>query len=273
MHVPILGLFVVTFLGVAVALWCFLCFRMGLWLAGGCDSMRRRRHFAACAARRDQWAGAAPTVPPSPRVDRPRQDKPSAGIGMLLVLLLLFLAFFGFRTRSEWKHHIRPGFVQIEDHPDQKPATKNPTFTVTKFGKTAEDAEQLAMEEAYHDLRAYVERELPNPKWTPSMDYFRRHLVKSKQQEEAILPDDQGKVKVIAQQVSVKVELNAETHKDLLRRGRMLMLLQVLGSAIVLLVAVAGYIRIDELTKGYYVGWLRLAAIAALGAAVFMMLA
>jgi hypothetical protein len=283
MHVPVLGLFVVMFVALIVGLWCFLCFRMGIWLAGGCSS--RHRHSFACPTHRAEYN----PQPAQPRPARPpgaspcgRGDKPSAGIGMLLVLLLLFLAFFGFRTRTEWKAiQVRAttaahtaiqaqGPFEREKKVDAK-NPRNPTWNVVKFGKTTEDAEQLAIEEAYQDLCAYVDRELPNPKWTPSYDYFRRHLMTSKQAEEALLPDDKGNVKVVAQQVSVTAELSPQSQKDLLHRGRMLLMLKILGAAVTGLIAVAGYIRIDELTKGYYTGWLRLAAVVGLGAAVLIL--
>jgi hypothetical protein len=283
MHVPVLGLFVVMFVALIVGMWCFLCFRMGIWLANGCSS--RHRHSFGCPAHRAEYnpqpAQPRPAGPPGRMSPCGRGDKPSAGIGMLLVLLLLFLAFFGFRTRTEWKaiqvrattaaHTAIQAQAPFDRDEKKKVDSKNPTWNVVKFGKTTEDAEQLAIEEAYQDLCAYVDRELPNPKWTPSYDYFRRHLMKSKQAEEALLPDDKGNVKVVAQQVSVTAELSPQSQKDLLHRGRMLLMLKILGAVIINLIAIAGYIRIDELTKGYYTGWLRLAAVAGLGAAVLIL--
>jgi len=40
----------------------------------------------------------------------------------------------------------------------------------------------------------------------------------------------------------------------------MLLLGKILASLLVLLSAVVGYVRLDEWTKGFYTGWLRLAA-------------
>jgi hypothetical protein len=56
-------------------------------------------------------------------------------------------------------------------------------------------------------------------------------------------------------------------------QGRMLLLAKVFGVVIALLLVVAGYIRLDEYTKGYYTGWLKVAAfgiLAGVGIALFM---
>lgn len=55
-------------------------------------------------------------------------------------------------------------------------------------------------------------------------------------------------------------------HRDLVRR-RMLTLGGGLGFVLACLAALAGYIRADEATKGYYTPWLRAAATAGVGAA------
>ena len=48
---------------------------------------------------------------------------------------------------------------------------------------------------------------------------------------------------------------------------RMLGLGKVLGVLVVLLGGVAGYLRLDEWTKGYYTTWLRLGVIGLIGIA------
>ena len=50
-------------------------------------------------------------------------------------------------------------------------------------------------------------------------------------------------------------------------RQRMLFLAKILAGLVSLLAATAGYLRLDELTKGYYTGWLRLAAAGLVGVA------
>jgi hypothetical protein len=46
---------------------------------------------------------------------------------------------------------------------------------------------------------------------------------------------------------------------------RQIYLGKILAGLVVFLTAVAGYFRLDEATKGYYSGWLRLAALGLVG--------
>jgi hypothetical protein len=62
-----------------------------------------------------------------------------------------------------------------------------------------------------------------------------------------------------------------EQRNDLVRqrnsvmKERMLFLLKIMGGLVALMATVAGYIRLDEWSRGYYTNWLRLAALTCVG--------
>jgi|GEM_PF-6697610 len=56
------------------------------------------------------------------------------------------------------------------------------------------------------------------------------------------------------------------TYREDMVTHRMVLLGGLLGAVLACLAAIAGYIRADEATKGYYTNWLRLAAAAGVGA-------
>lgn len=244
------GMMILAVLFLAVGAWCFLCFRVGVWLAGGC-----------CRKRPVVQAVNRCTVPnPDPIPERAgaggrkrRPDRPSSAVGLILVLLLVCLAVFGLKSRA--MHHAlatRP----VSDKAAVKVSedAKSPAWTVKGHGITREDAEQIAMEAAYSSVLNYVERDMPAPHWTPSADYVARRLVTSKTTTEL----HQAGLDPETQQTTVQVELNARAYRDILRRGRMLFLIKVVGALVLILATIAVYLRLDDLGKGYYTGWLRL---------------
>jgi hypothetical protein len=263
--IPVLGVVMLAIVG-AVTLWCYICFRLGIWLACGCTRRYSQPERAAfCAA-----PNRAVEAPVPPRMGRRKcgRDRPSSSIGMVLVLLLVCLAIFGLRSRN-----MQRAFAARRPAPEStikaNNDAKNPGWTVTGRGKTLADAEQVAMEDAYHSVVNYVERDLPAPRWVPSSDYVFQRMLKSKQNEEPREFADLG----LAEQVTVRVEMSPEDQRDILRRGRMLFLVKILSAIVLILGAIAVYIRMDELSKGYYTGWLRLATAGVVAGAVGGLLA
>jgi hypothetical protein len=255
----LIGMMLLAGLGFTVAAWCFLCFRVGVWLAGGCT--RRPVHLQAHRC-------AAPNPTPAPRAhweERPkrRHDRPSSAVGLMLVLLLVCLAVFGLKSRA--MHHAlaaRPvsdkAAVKISED------AKSPSWTVKGHGITKDDAEQIAMEAAYASVLNYVEQDMPAPHWTPSADYVARRLVTSK----TTIEFHQAGLDPQTQQTTVQVELNAPAYRDILRRGRMLFLIKLVGALVLVLATIAVYLRLDDLGKGYYTGWLRLGTAAIVTAVI-----
>jgi hypothetical protein len=242
-----IGLFFLLITGMLAA-WCFLCFRVGVWLAGGCGMRPAEARANWCAAPNRAAATPEPRGVPCKKHRRP--DRPSSAVGMMLVLLLVCLAVFGLKTRSA--HHVM-STITVSDRATVQRAedAKSPTWTVQGHGVTKEDADQIAMEKAYGTILNYIERDMPAPHWTPSADYVARHLVTSR--TTTALEDHPE-----TQQTSMKVELKASAYRDILRRGRMLFLSKIVGALILILATIAIYLRLDDLGQGYYTGWLRL---------------
>ena len=59
-----------------------------------------------------------------------------------------------------------------------------------------------------------------------------------------------------------------QQQRQILSQQRQVFLAKVLAGVVAVLVAVAGYFRLEEATKGYYTGWLRLAAVGLVAAVV-----
>ena len=56
-------------------------------------------------------------------------------------------------------------------------------------------------------------------------------------------------------------QLMFQEDRQMRSESRMLVLAKMLAGFVAFLGAVAGYLRLEEMTKGYYTAWLRLAAI------------
>lgn len=140
-----------------------------------------------------------------------------------------------------------------------------PILTVVGIGESAKDAEQEALEKAQAEVIALLRQQSPPIEWVPPIDYVKKKLVRGITNEGTKdLPPPVGRV----YQVSVRVGLDSETRSEILKLDRhartsqrMLFLVEILGGIVVVCTAIAGYIRLDELSKGYYTGLLRLAAV------------
>jgi hypothetical protein len=150
--------------------------------------------------------------------------------------------------------------------------------TVTAVAGSTESARQKAVNEAYDEFRAYLHEQNPPIEWKPpSPEFIRKHL-KTEWKDELVKRDDQNldeleKVDRIVQ-VTLSVEMLPKHREEILKldqrfraEQRMLWLAKVVGCLIAFLAGIAGYVRLDEWTKGYYSGWLRLAVAGFIGAA------
>lgn len=252
-----LGLLFLAACLMAVVAWCFLCFKVGIWMAGGCRTAPAYSNVNWCrAAHRPGAPVAGPVAPAGGKPGKRRHDRPSSVVGTMLVLLLVCLAVFG--IKSHRKHHAFAGHgpadkVLGKDGGDGKVRSEE----LSGRGRTEKDAEQLAIEKAYGWVANYVQTKLPEPRWTPSSDYVARRLVKEKTTNER----EFGELGV-AKQVTVVVELTPADQREFLRRGRMFFLLKLVGALVLILATISVYLRLDDLGKGYYTGWLRLGTAA-----------
>jgi hypothetical protein len=141
---------------------------------------------------------------------------------------------------------------------------------ITAVGETKQDAENNAYLEARSRVINYFSDELNiHLDWVPSIEDIKR-LVKTPPVEEQ--PVNLGVGSETARRVKLQLSMSVEERNEFLRKDRdhrvvqrEIFLGKILAGLVAFLAAVAGYFRLDEATKGYYTGWLRLAALGLVG--------
>jgi hypothetical protein len=162
---------------------------------------------------------------------------------------------------------------------------KEPDFSLTvtgSFHKESQDAEESALKRAQAELFTYLRKLSPSVEWKPDLEYIRKNLVKKREED---LQDFKDKDIGLMRQMVLHLEVSSRQSTEMLRLDReyrakwrdeyrrlvaefrMAGLAKVIGGLVAFLAGVAGYIRLDELTKGYYTNWLRLAAASFVAAA------
>jgi hypothetical protein len=188
--------------------------------------------------------------------------------GNLVILMLLVSATGGYCGDYPAKRfRLVPGRVMAAQVVDPQPGAqgKNPSLAVTGWGETHEDAEFNALKKAQDSLMVYFAEQNHPLQWRPKLDYINSHLVKSRPRQAA---QDLGDgLKALG--VKLEMEISASDWQYMLaedRRvradSRMLLLAKLLAGLVASLGAVAGYLRLEEMTKGYYTAWLRFAAVS-----------
>jgi hypothetical protein len=142
------------------------------------------------------------------------------------------------------------------------------SWTITAYGETHDKAKQRAEEKAWEKVCEYLARQEPPIHWRPDVNWVTNNLVKGPSPAKLVEMGDLGKA--YEQTLTVKVEPKdyqklVEQDRQELMRQRQLLLARILAGVVALLVAVVGYLRLDEATKGYYTLWLRLGALALVG--------
>jgi hypothetical protein len=176
------------------------------------------------------------------------------------------------------------------------PAPATPSWVVEGWGRNSDEAIDSALEKAKEELAVHLRNRDPHVKWTPSIDYIREHLLADLRLEEVgtklpaeANPQDEMRVALRPirhnghemveeekdfggevgkmRRVHLKIALSPSDYdaikqkqREVLSHQRQLILARGLAVAVVLLVTVVGYFRLEEATKGYYTAWLRLAA-------------
>jgi hypothetical protein len=152
-----------------------------------------------------------------------------------------------------------------------KPAEVIRSWTVDGWGETPADARQMALERARRELLASFDHAL---EWKPNLQYIDKNLVKdstSLEDSEEPLKDWHG-IRLAVEISRYELDAMLQNDRQLRSESRMLLLGKFLAGIVAFLGAVAGYLRLEEMTKGYYTAWLRLAAVgfvSAVGAGIW----
>jgi len=145
-------------------------------------------------------------------------------------------------------------------------------------GRSRKEAQRDAVGKAQVIIVKHLRRLEPPVEWTPPGSFIRDRLLGKPQHEEA---KDETVEGVHVECWSWPLAINSKTwqaiqeadRKERVER-RMILLAKLLAGLVALLGVVAGYVRLDEYTKGYYTGWLRagaLGALAVVGAGLWLL--
>lgn len=193
----------------------------------------------------------------------------------LLTLMGISLVAFGLQARKP-----AGAVVILREQPPGtavKTATSNqPLFTATVTGKymiSQVEAQQDALKAAKLEVQSYLQAQSPPINWEPPLDYVQNRLIKNSWQKEEKDFEINGETLPFCR-YRLQVEVNAEDQayiqakaREARMEKRMASLGKVLAGLVLAFAAFAGFLRLDEKTKGFYTGWLKLGAIA-LAAAV-----
>jgi len=193
---------------------------------------------------------------------------------------------------------VRAGTLScVQARGPSKPATPFPTFEKMVEGKpaaTRERALEFALSRAQEVIAAFLKESQPSLTWSPPTAYIREHLLREVDQPEdeswekkdinghSILVQEKTfehadetayivkiKVGVSAQDLASIQKLQQADQENLRHQiayERQVWLGKILIGVVALLLAAAGYIRLEDATKGYYTTWLRLGLVGVAGA-------
>jgi hypothetical protein len=147
-------------------------------------------------------------------------------------------------------------FAASEARAESSPRAVSPDLV--GHGQTKADAEQDALEQARTWVIALLREYHPGLLWEPTSAYLREwHLVREVTYNPAYASQRVGRL----HQVTLRVELGDDSLREMLRQDRLyqrhLLTGKVLAGLMGLLVILAVYFRLEEITRGYYSGALR----------------
>jgi hypothetical protein len=136
-------------------------------------------------------------------------------------------------------------------------------------GVTLEDAKRNALKNAALELTDFLQEQTPPIEWVPSPEFVWRQLKLDWSEDKVRADPDLVEI----HEVELKVEATGKDRDQILQHARhfrveqrMVWLGWILGGMVLVLAGIAGYIRVDEWSKGYYAAWLRIAAVSFLAA-------
>jgi len=166
--------------------------------------------------------------------------------------------------------------------PGKAKPSGDPRYPSFEIGADAEwrESKQRAVDDAVAELHVDLTNYLRGQRleWEPTEAYVRDLVLKHTTVQPQAFNSNDGE-KHWKYKCAGTVEITPALRADLVyhdrefrARDRMGLLARVLAAAVAVLVAVTGSLRLDEATKGYYTGWLRVAALSFLGCAALALL-
>ncbi len=156
--------------------------------------------------------------------------------------------------------------------------SNGPAWTIVGDYRTSpEEAKNAALDLAQQTVTDHLRKANPTLDWLPPTAYVADFMVKKKR---VLDQEFGGSVGKMYRYILDEVRLSPEVRADILRhdreihaQARMAWLAKVLAIVVALLAGVAGYFRLDHLTKGNCTRSLRLASIGfVVGAIIFVLL-
>jgi hypothetical protein len=157
------------------------------------------------------------------------------------------------------------------------PVEQGPSEIVDGYGPTARDARARAIENAQDRVAELLRKEAGDPTWQPPAEqldpeYLERFGVIA-EADKPVKTTIRGAEAVVAR---YKVQLTDEYFHAVQKVARQervftrdMGLFRLLGGVLAVLLVVTGYLRLEEMTRGYATQLLRLGAVAVLGLAAF----
>jgi hypothetical protein len=192
-----------------------------------------------------------------------------------LSLAAFCLLALGFRTSADR--------ARAQASPSTVAATARvsyPTWEVKRLGSDPDHAREEALAGACVEVANYVRQNVPAMgDWNPSPDYLLSKRVISPIGEPE--PTGAGGPIIGILEAKVKVELTRQVVQEMVGEARtermhdrQLLLARLLAGAVAVLLVTAGYLRLEDATRGYYTTLLRIGAagvVAVVGAGLWLL--
>jgi hypothetical protein len=141
------------------------------------------------------------------------------------------------------------------------------TWTETGYGETIDVARELALEKARYSVEDYLQRNHPDIGWQPTIERLRKEgVVRVDEPKQGNFAEKKG-YEVTAHvdltklgKLQVDVDQAREQAQENAVFWRHLLLGRILAALVALFLIVGGYLRLEELTRGYYTTLLRVGA-------------
>jgi hypothetical protein len=147
----------------------------------------------------------------------------------------------------------------------------SPTITPERpaFGKTQAEAKEYALADVSDAVAKYLTKTYGDLGWTPTPEFLTKNNAVQYDQPKETQVDGEPGVEVTAH-VEMTLPLREKMQKEVNRlqdagreevvKQREWLLAKIVGGLVALCLVVAGYIKLEEATRGYYTTLLRVAA-------------